>query len=128
MNYDGARHISYCMKYLTSFPWWRFGYHPEWLEAPCSLKACDGSFCAGIPRELRIIFKPFFGGPFWGNITVQGIERDVSYCAFRFNPVTGVETCLGDISVNDEGKWRFPRADAFQDWIYVLKANKPIQK
>lgn len=121
MNLDGSKHISLCMKYLTSFEWWKFEYHPEWVETPCTLEACDGHFAAGIPKKVRVIYKPHFGGSFFGDINVLNIETDVSYSAYRFNPITGKETPLGHVIPDQEGKWKFPRVDAFQDWIYVLK-------
>ncbi|HQM39607.1 MAG TPA: DUF4038 domain-containing protein [Clostridia bacterium] len=123
MNLDGSKHISHCMKYLTSFEWWNFKYHPEWVEKPCSLDACDGHFSASIPGKIRVIYKPHFGGSFFGEINVLNIEKDVNYKAYRFNPITGKETPLGDVTPDIEGKWKFPRVDAFQDWIYVLKAE-----
>ena len=123
MNFEGAKQISLCMKYLTSFEWWKFEYHPEWLETPCSLNACDGHFAAGIPKKVRVIFKPFFGGSFFGDINILKIEKGINYKAYRFNPITGKETYLADVTPDNEGKWKFPRADAFQDWLYVLKAE-----
>ena len=123
MNMDGSKHISLCMKYLTSLEWWNFEYHPEWVEKPCSLTACDGHFAAGIPKKVRVIYKPHFGGSFFGEINVLSIEKDINYNAYRFNPITGKETFLGTVMPDQEGKWKIPRVDAFKDWLYILKAE-----
>lgn len=116
----GSLHIGLCKQWLTRFDWTQLEQHPEWVENPCSLKACDGHFCAGIPGKLRLIFKPNFGGDFWGSLRVLGLEAGAVYRAFRFNPITGVETDLGEAVPEADGSWRFPRVDSFQDWLYAL--------
>ncbi|MFA7672230.1 MAG: DUF4038 domain-containing protein [Clostridia bacterium] len=120
----GSGQIGSCKRFLTSFEWWRFQSHPEWVENPCSLNACDGNFCVGIPKEVRIIFKPNLGGSFWGNIEIRGIEKDISYMASRFDPILGKETVIGDVIPDESGVWRMPKVTAFQDWLYILKAKK----
>ncbi|NLV33508.1 MAG: hypothetical protein GXY21_03095 [Clostridiaceae bacterium] len=70
-----------------------------------------------------MIYKPHFGGSFFGEINVLNIEKDINYNAYRFNPITSKETFLGTVMPDQEGKWKFPRVDAFQDWLYILKAE-----
>ena len=77
----------------------------------------NGLFCAGIPGEARIVFKPFFG---WGDVVVHGIEKGVTYRAAYFNPVTGEETDLGVAVPDENGTWAAPGVTAFQDWVAVL--------
>jgi hypothetical protein len=118
----GSLHIGQCKQYLTRFDWWRFEQHPEWVENPCSGNALDGHFAVGIPGEVRLIFKPNFGGDFWGAIEIRGIEPGSCYRAERMNPITGVVTDLGPVTQDEAGTWRTPRIDAFQDWIFALIA------
>ena len=116
----GSLHIGLCKKYLTRFAWWRFERHPEWIEQPCSGEAMDGHFAMGIPGEVRLFFKPNFGGDFWGSVEIRHIEPDIRYRAERMNPITGEVTDLGPVAPDAAGSWRMPRVDAFQDWIYAL--------
>ena len=116
----GSRQIGYIKQYLTRFDWWRFEQHPEWVEQPCSLENLDGHFAMGIPREVRLLFKPHFGGDFWGEVLLKEIEPDVRYRAERMNPITGEVTDLGKVTPDAEGNFRMPRIDAFQDWVYAL--------
>lgn len=116
----GSRQLGYIKKYLTRFEWWRFERHPEWVEQPCSLHDLDGHFAMGIPREVRLYFKPHFGGDFWGEVLLKGIEPDVRYRAERMNPITGEVTDLGPVIPDADGNFRMPRINAFQDWVYAL--------
>ena len=116
----GSFQIGAAKKFLTKFEWWRFEPHQEWIEKPCSCENLDGLFCAGIPGEVRVIFKPHFGGSFWGEDKVLGIEKDVTYRAVYFNPVTGGEKDLGAVVPDADGSWVSPRVNAFQDWVIAL--------
>lgn len=116
----GSLHIGRCKKFLTQFEWWRFTYRPDWVESPCSLEALDGHFAAGIPGEVRVIYKPNFGGNFWGETEIRGIESGMTYRALRFNPLTDATADLGVVQPDANGCWRAPRVDAFGDWLYAL--------
>lgn len=116
----GSRQVGLGKKLLVEFDWWRFERHPEWTEKPCSHTDADGFFAAGIPGCVRVIFKPWFGGSFWGEDIVREIEPDVSYKAFYFNTIDGSRRDLGHVVPDAKGEWRSPRVTAFQDWVLVL--------
>lgn len=116
----GSGQIGLLKRYLTGFDWWRFEQHPEWAEAPCSLQGTDGNFAMGIPGEVRLFFKPNFGGDFWGETRLLNLEPDIVYRAERMNPITGQVTDLGIVQPEADGSFKMPRIDAFQDWIYAL--------
>ena len=116
----GSQQLGYLKQYLTRFQWWRFEQHPEWVENPCSGEALDGNFAMGIPGEVRLFFKPHFGGDFWGTTLLLNLEEDIAYRAERMNPITGEVTDLGPVHPESDGSFRMPRVDAFQDWIYAL--------
>lgn len=118
----GSFQVGAAKKLWTRFDWWKFEMHPEWIEKPCSLSAMDGSFAAGIPGKVRVIFRPFWGG-YTGKLTIKGLEPGVRYRAFHFNPVTGEETDCGYAQPDESGAWVSPQVNAFQDWATVLYAE-----
>ncbi len=118
----GSFQVGAAKKLWTRFRWWKFELHPEWVDKPCSLSAMDGVFAAGIPREVRVIFRPFWGG-YSGTLTIHGLEPDVRYRAFHFNPVSGEETNCGTAQPDASGTWVSPQVNAFQDWVTVLVAE-----
>lgn len=115
----GSFQVGAAKKLLTRFAWWDFELHPEWVDKPCSLTAMDGVFASGIPGRARVIFRPFWGG-YTDRLAIHGIESDVRYRAFHFNPVTGEQTDCGYAEPDGAGTWRSPKVNAFQDWVTVL--------
>ena len=87
MNFPGSTQLGLGKKLLEEYPWWRFEPHPEWTEAD--------SFAAGIPGEVRFIYQPRRGVYNWNGTVVKGIEREVPYHAFYFNPVNARKHDLG---------------------------------
>ncbi len=120
----GSEQVGLGKKLLSRFDWWRFEFHPEWTESACSLDNLNGYFAAGIPGEVRVIFRPFLGGAFFGEDLVYGLEKDVRYEAFYFNPINGDERRLGSVTPDEEGTWRSPRVTAFQDWVLVMEKQR----
>ena len=116
----GSKHVGQCKKYITKFDWWKFEPHPEWVERSCSSENIDGHFAAGIPGELVLIFKPNFGGDFWGEVNVS-LEPCSDYKFERFNAVTGEITDCVIITADPEGKYKTPRVNFFGDWIYSFE-------
>ena len=91
MNYPGAAQIGLGKKLLEEYPWWRFEPHPEWAE--------KGSFAAGIPGEVRVIYQPRRTIYNWKGTVVKNVESDVTYTAFYFDPATGRRFDQGLVTV-----------------------------
>lgn len=89
MNFPGATQVGLGKKLLEQYPWWRFEPHPEWTEGGC--------FAAGIPGELRFIYMPRRAVYDWSGPRLRGLEPDVSYRAFYFDPAAGRRFDLGTI-------------------------------
>jgi hypothetical protein len=87
MNSPGSTQLGLGKKLLEQYPWARFEPHPEWAEAGC--------YAAGIPREVRMIYQPRRGVYNWNGTIVKGLERDVPYHAFYFDPVNAKRYDLG---------------------------------
>jgi len=124
MNLPGSAQIGFAKKFLSQFEWWRFEPHPEWIKnSACSYEAADGCFAAGIPGEARVIFNPWYGGLFWGDVPIEDIEKDVAYHAYCFNTINGETIDLGPVVPDENGSWRPPRSKIFQDWVIALIAE-----
>lgn len=88
MAYPGSGQLGLGKRLLERFPWARFQPHPEWTEADC--------FAAGIAGEIRIAYQPKRGVYNWTGMVVKGLETDVPYHAFYFDPARGKEYDAGD--------------------------------
>jgi hypothetical protein len=87
MRFAGSTQLGLGKKLLEQYPWWRFEPHPEWTGA--------GAFAAGIPGEVRFIYQPRRNVYDWSGVVVKGLERDVPYRGFHFNPVNARRHDLG---------------------------------
>lgn len=117
----GSLQIGNSKKFLMQFDWWKFEVHPDWIEKPCSYENLDGFFSAGIPGEVRVIFRPFFGGSFWGEEKVINLEQSITYNACYYSPITNEVRQLGEVKPDHDGNWISPRVNVFGDSILVLK-------
>ncbi|MBE0653795.1 MAG: DUF4038 domain-containing protein [Bacteroidales bacterium] len=91
MNYPGATQVGLGKKFLEEYPWYKFEPHPEWAE--------EGSYAAGIPGEVRFIYQPRRTIYNWKGVVVRGLETDVNYTAYYFDPATGRRFDAGDVKV-----------------------------
>ncbi len=119
----GSRHIGNAKRFIMNYDWWRFERHPEWVERPCTYEDTDGAFCVGVPREVRMIFIPGFGGNIWGRTKLFALEKDVSYTAKYYNMLQNETTELGKVIPDENGEWLAPKVDKLQDWILLLQAE-----
>ena len=111
----GSKQLGIGKKFFERFPWWRFETHPEWLEYALKENNPIIPCAAGIPGELRVIFIPYsLGSP--GPVVV-GLEKEIEYRAFYFDPSTGKEYDLGIVSDPAEGKW---------EPVNIVKCSPPV--
>jgi len=129
-KFPGSKQLGIAKKLLERYQWWRFEPHPEWVEVEISdenKKNHYYPYCAGIPKEVRIIYLPLF----YNNFKVRDIEDSVSYKAYLFNPANGDEIDIGIVTPNEDKKWQLPelvegsgvRLPIYQDWVLVLEAR-----
>ncbi len=121
MNYPGSTQIGLGKKLLEQYPWWRFGPHPEWVEAGC--------YAAGIPGEVRFVYLPRRGVYNWNGPLVKNLEPDVSWHAYYFDPATGRQFDQGTIPAKAGDKTAKPvdfkrNLPSPQDWVLVLERAK----
>ena len=121
MQYAGSKQLGLGKKLLEEYSWWQFEPHPEWVEPGC--------FAAGIPGQVRFIYRPRRNVYNWSGPIVRNLEKNVDWHAFYFDPATGRRFDLGPI--NAKAKGGPPTNPTFdfendlpspQDWILVLEA------
>jgi len=111
----GGRQVGLGKKLLERYEWWRMEPHPEWVEPHWNRDEYFFPYAAGIPGELRIIYT---ANP---ECVIKHLERDVSYRASWFNPMSGEDFPIGVIRGDDNGDWKSPPMLIYQDWILVLE-------
>jgi hypothetical protein len=116
MAYPGSSQLGIGKKLLEQYPWSRFEVHPEWAEEDC--------FASGIPGKVRFIYQPKRGIYQWNGTIVKGLEPDVHYSAFYFDPATGRRFDQGIINA-PSGEFQSKGLPSPQDWVLVLERRKP---
>jgi len=121
MNYPGSIQIGIGKKLLEKYPWSRFETHPEWVE--------EGSFAAGIPGEVRIIYLPRRNIYNWSGPKVMNIDRAVNWHVFYFDPATGRVFDQGKIygskHKSDQSIDFQKNVPSPQDWVLVFEKMNP---
>lgn len=132
-RFKGSYQLGIGKKFLEQFEWQRFEPHPEWVEPGWNEDNVGLPYAAGIPEKVRIIYIPplYFSDYILAlkEIKVLGIEKDIDYIAYYFNPRTGER--LKKISVNpsEDGVWYIAGGGivshpTMEDWILVLERKK----
>ena len=80
-DFPGATQVGMGGKLLKRFPWHRFEPHPEWSDRDC--------FAAGIPGEVRFIYRSNRSVYDWTGPRIKQLEEGIPYKAFYFDPATG---------------------------------------
>ena len=117
MDLPGSKHIGLSKGLLMRYAWWKFEPHAEWADPHWSTENYELPYAAGIPGEVRVIFIP----PAWSPPTMKSLEANVSYRAFYFDPKSGTQHDLGDVTPDSTGAWAPPVTPTYADWILVLE-------
>jgi hypothetical protein len=80
-EFPGATQIGMGGKLLMDYPWQRFEPHPEWSDKDC--------YAAGIPGEVRFIYRSNRSVYDWTGPRIKDLEEGVDYNAFYVDPATG---------------------------------------
>ncbi len=121
MNYPGSTQIGIGKKLLEKYPWSRFESHPEWVE--------EGSFAAGIPGEVRIIYLPRRNIYNWNGPAVHSLDPGVDWQVYYFDPATGRKFDQGTIKALTKPDHKPVAPVDFkknlpspQDWVLVFES------
>lgn len=125
--FPGSGQMQWCRRLLEHYEWWRFEPHPEWLateDAGDRLRAGFAPRSAGIPATVRVIYLPPPSYSGWRRTAaVAGLEPNVPYHAFFFDPRSGDQHDLGPV-VAQSGTWTSPHPPNMQDWVLVLETQE----
>jgi hypothetical protein len=113
MNYPGSTQLGIGKKLLAQYPWSRFEVHPEW--APDCV-------AAGIPGEVRFIYRPRGQIYNWAGPVVKNLEPGVTYHVFYFDPATGRRFDQGSVM------YAGPTAPPFEGHAKSLLFEDPFDK
>jgi hypothetical protein len=125
MRLAGSRMTGYGGRLIQRFRWWELESHPEWLEQNLDAygygQPAYELVSVGIPRKLRIVYK---APSCWEPPVLLGLESEVDYRAYYFDPCTGKDVALGRATPDAEGRWEAPIPPECHDWVLVLEADE----
>jgi len=81
MDYPGSAQMGLNAQFIEKYPWEKFESRPDWVD--------NGLFAAGVPGEIRMVYKPRPHAYNWSGLKVYGLEKDTPYNVFFFDPSTG---------------------------------------
>ncbi|GAB4530899.1 MAG: hypothetical protein OHK0046_51680 [Anaerolineae bacterium] len=118
----GAEQLGHAKRLLELYEWWRFESHQDWVLPAGDHTNYAAPFAAGIPREVRIIYSLLPSWPWDKNRKiVTGLEADVTYQAFFWDPRKGRKHDACVVAPDAEGRWMIPLEPTLQDWVIVLE-------
>ncbi len=122
----GSRQVGLGRRLLERYRWWKFEPHPEWVDPHWNQDNYLLPSAAGIPGEVRVIYRPLMDGM----PTCRHLEKGVEYTASLYDPVTGADTAIGKVAADAAGSWTVsvpnmpqPNFPIYQDWVIVLEAK-----
>lgn len=140
--YKGSSQLGLAKRLFEKFEWFKFQPHPEWVS-PNWKEGRFFPYCSGIPGVVRIIYIPpsLMGRSEkislgYGTFRILGVEKDIDYIAYYFNPRTGNVQEKINIEPSDDGGWIVPArgypSDRYfvfpnlSDWVLVMENKKNI--
>ncbi len=119
-QFPGSAQIGLGGRFISRFPWWDLERHPEWVEFEGDPKSPWAIRCMGIPNVLRLVYVPRL----WDPPRIKGIEPQVRYAAYYFDPCTGTRHDLGSLSPDPRGAWQPPFPPEVHDWLLIVEASR----
>ena len=132
-KFKGSYQLGIGKKFLEQFEWFKFEHHPGWVSPHWSNTDRMLPYAAGIPGKIRIIYIPglyFFDDSFtFKEIKIMGIEKDIKYNAYFFNPRTGKSLEKMNVPLSEKGIWTISTDQrtclpTMEDWVLVMKSEK----
>jgi len=88
-NFPGAEQVGLGRRVLEAYPWNKFEVHPEWSE--------EGCYSAGIPGELRFMYRPNGQAYDWTPPRIRNLEENIPYRGTYIDPATGRRFDIGTL-------------------------------
>jgi len=126
MHLPGSTHVGIGRKFFDRYPWWRL--EPE--DQPALPEGRLASYVTGISGQLHIAYVPVSCVA----ENLRGLQKDwgtglapitvgpgEAYHAYFFNPRSGAETDLGNVTAGADGRWAPAGKPSMEDWVLVLE-------
>lgn len=121
MHLNGSKQVGLARKFLLKYNWNELIPHQDWIIHDDCAEGFE-PYCAGIDKELRIIYFSFTHSPLVPLKAVRCLEQGIKYRGKYVNPSDYTEYTLGEIISDIDGVWVVPAAPIMRDWILVLEA------
>ncbi len=118
----GSRQVGLGGQFMQRFPWWELQYRRDWVSDEAPEDDPYGAVAVGIPGKLRIVYMPMC----WDPCPIIGIEADITYEAYYFDPCTGEHVDIGRVEASDEGAWTAPIPPECHDWLLVMERTVSV--
>lgn len=120
INFLGSKQVGGSKKFLEKFEWYRFIPKPEWVSPNYTEGNLYLPYCAGIPKEVRIIYMPglfFYDSTYTlKNMKIVDIESNIIYKAYYFNPRTGNISKKITVKPNKKREWALSPIEKMEGW------------
>jgi hypothetical protein len=127
MHLPGSAQVGIGRRFFERYPWWDFAP----LDEPAvHEKERRYSFACGVPGRVLVYYLPArcMDDKLMGARDCPlTIGRDTPWTASFFDPRTGRDVPVGDVTCDATGKWTPPGAPTMADWVLVL-ANRESLK
>lgn len=142
MNLPGSQQMGIGRRFFERYAWQAFEPHPEWVEPHWTEEDRILPYAAGILGEVRVFYFPSmaFLNPHgaladWPvslrDIRLVGLEPELTYSAYYFNPRTGGELARFEVTTKN-GDYLLPRISEAavtpnptgEDWVLVLERQR----
>lgn len=112
----GSGQLGLSKKLLTRYSWWKLQPEPDLIDPRWSKENYWMPFAGRIPGEAIFAFTPAS----YKEAKFRNLPQG-KYRAFFFNPASGKETEIGNITPDATGGWEIAKVPIFQDWVVVLE-------
>jgi hypothetical protein len=119
MHLPGSRQIGLGGAFMQRFPWWELRRQTDWIDESKHENDPYGPIAVGIPGKVRIVYIPMC----WDPPVIKALEPGMTYRAYFFDPCTGADTVIGEVSPDADNCWKPPIPPECHDWLLVLEAK-----
>lgn len=126
MNFEGAKQVGKCRKYLNKYEWWRLKPLTDVVEDPEGVEESDKAVAAEISGELIMAYAQ--RNPVKANrsawpwkMQFKNLVPGTQYRIKAYNPIRDYETIIGEKVVTADGRIDSGTFPVQHDWVIILE-------